>query len=476
MPSVLLVEDRESLRSMLRSVLEAEGFDVEEAADGDRAVEALARGRFAAVVSDLRLPGKDGHAVLAAAREADPELPVILMTASGTVEDAVGAMKRGAFDFVAKPVDPDHLVLLLHRAIERRSLLEENLLLKEEFAERLGFPRIVGESDAMVGLGRQVQKVAPTDVTVLLQGESGTGKELFARALHHLSPRRAFPFVAINCAAIPETLLESELFGHEKGAFTGAAAVKKGRIELADGGTLFLDEIGELGAGVQAKLLRFLQDHTFERVGGVRTSSVNVRIVAATNRDLAREVSARRFREDLYFRLAVVTLEVPPLRQRATDLAALARHFLEKYRRELGREGLRFGADAVAAIEAHPWPGNVRELQNAVERAAILAEEDELRPSHLGLGAGVEHRADVEAFCRVVRIEGSLDDVGARALDTAQAIALRRALAQAGGNKARAAELLQVNYKRLLARIRELGLEPGREDGSLVEEQGRTES
>jgi DNA-binding NtrC family response regulator len=476
MPSVLLVEDRDSLRSMLRSVLETEGFDVEEAADGDRAAAALAGGRFAAVVTDLRLPGRDGHGVLAAAREADPELPVIVMTAYGTVEDAVGAMKQGAFDFVAKPVDPDHLVLLLRRAMERRALLEENLLLKEEFAERLGFPRIVGESEGMIDLGRRVQKVAPTDVTVLLQGESGTGKELFARALHHLSPRRAAPFVAINCAAIPETLLESELFGHEKGAFTGADSAKKGRIELADGGTLFLDEVGELGAGAQAKLLRFLQDRTFERVGGVRTSSVNVRIVTATNRDLAREVEARRFREDLYFRLAVVTLEVPPLRQRRGDIVSLAAHFLEKYRRELGREGLRFGSGAVAAMEAHPWPGNVRELQNAVERAAILAEGEVLGPEHLGLSGGGEHRADVEAFERVVGMEGSLDEVGARALDAAQAMVLRRALARAGGNKAKAAELLQVNYKRLLARIRELGLEAGREDGTVAEGRGRTES
>jgi DNA-binding NtrC family response regulator len=476
MPPVLLVEDRDSLRSMLRSTLEAEGFEVAEAPDGATATAALASGRFSAVVTDLRLPGKDGHAVLAAARDADPDLPVIVMTAYGTVEDAVGAMKHGAFDFIAKPVDPDHLVLLLRRAMERRALLEENLLLREEFAERFGFPRIVGESQAMVDLGRQVQKVAPTDASVLLQGESGTGKELIARALHHLGPRRAAPFVAINCAAIPETLLESELFGHEKGAFTGASATKKGRIELADGGTLFLDEIGELGPAVQAKLLRFLQERTFERVGGNRTLSVQVRVVAATNRDLGREVAERRFREDLYFRLAVVVLEVPPLRERPGDLPALARHFLERYRRELGREGLRFGEGALEAIRAYPWPGNVRELQNAVERAAILADGDEIGPAHLGLGTEGEHRADLEAFCRVVGLEGTLDEVGARAQDAAQALLLRRTLDRVGGNKARAAEVLRVNYKRLLARIRELGLEPGREESAVAEGNGRTES
>jgi DNA-binding NtrC family response regulator len=476
MPPVLLVEDRDSLRSMLRSTLEAEGFEVAEAPDGTTAAAALASGRFAAVVTDLRLPGKDGHAVLAAAHETDPELPVIVMTAYGTVEDAVGAMKQGAFDFIAKPVDPDHLVLLLRRAMERRALVEENLLLREEFAERLGFPRIVGESQAMVDLGRQVQKVAPTDATVLLQGESGTGKELIARALHHLGPRRAAPFVAINCAAIPETLLESELFGHEKGAFTGAAATKKGRIELAEGGTLFLDEIGELGAAVQAKLLRFLQERTFERVGGNRTLSVRVRVVAATNRDLGREVAHRRFREDLFFRLAVVVLEVPPLRERPGDLPALARHFLERYRRELGREGLRLGDGALDAIRSHPWPGNVRELQNAVERAAILAEGDVIGPEHLGLGVEGEHRADLDAFCRVVDLEGSLDEVGARAQDAAQALLLRRTLDRVGGNKARAAEALRVNYKRLLARIRELGLDAGREEGAVADGKGRIES
>jgi DNA-binding NtrC family response regulator len=458
MPSVLLVEDRDSLRNVLRSTLESQGFAVEEAADGRRAIEALSSGRFLAVVTDLKLPGADGHEILTAAREADPNLPVVVMSAYGTVEDAVGAIKQGAFDFLAKPVDPDHLVLLLRRAVERRALLEENLLLKQEFADHLGFPRIIGDSPGLVEVSKQIQKAAATDATILLQGESGTGKELFARAIHYLSPRKKAPFVAISCAAIPETLLENELFGHERGAYTGAVSTRSGRIELADRGTLFLDEIGELGPGVQAKLLRVLQERTFERVGGTRTLSVNIRIVAATNRDLRQAVAGGQFREDLFFRLAVVTVTVPPLRERVDDIPALADHFIEKYRREVGRETLVFSPAAREAMRAYPWPGNVREMENCVERAAILAEGASIEPSHLGLAAGAGHRGDLEAFARAVGVDGGLDEVGARARDLAERLVIERALAEAAGNKSRAAEALRVNYKRLLSRIRELGL------------------
>ena len=462
MPPVLLVEDRDSLREMLRSTLAAEGFSVEEAADGSKAVRALGSGRYLAVVTDLELPGADGHRVLAAAREADPNLPVIVMTAYGTIEDAVGAIKAGAFDFLAKPVDPDHLVLLLRRAVERRLLLEENLLLKEEFAERLGFPRIIGEAPSLVEVSRQIQKAAPTDATILLEGESGTGKELFARAVHHLSPRKNAPFVAINCAAIPDTLIENELFGHEKGAYTGATAARAGRVEMADRGTLFLDEIGDLGLGVQAKVLRVIQEKSFERVGGNRTLSVNVRIVAATNRDLRKATAAGSFREDLYYRLAVVALTVPPLRERRGDVPALAAHFLDRYRRELGRDRLLLSDEALAALRGHSWPGNVRELANCIERAAILAEGDRIEARHLGLGGAGEPGGDEGELCRAILEDGPLDEIGRRARDLAEGIAIRRALRRAEGNKARAAQALGVNYKRLLARVRELGIEdPG---------------
>ena len=461
MPPILLVEDRDSLRAMLRETLAGAGYDVEEAADGAAAVKALGSGRFLAVVTDLKLPGADGHDVLAAAREADTNLPVILMTAYGTVEDAVGAMKRGAFDFLAKPVDPDHLLLLLERAVERRDLLEENLLLKKEFADRMGFPRIIGDGAALVEATRQIQKAAPTDATILLLGESGTGKELFARAVHQLSPRKKGPFVAINCAAIPDNLLENELFGHERGAFTGAGAAKAGRVELADRGTLFLDEIGDLSGPLQAKLLRVLQDRTFERVGGTKTLKVDTRIVAATNRELRAAVASGAFREDLYFRLAVVSVAIPPLRDRPGDIPALASHFLQRFRRELGRDGLRFSEDAVAAMRSHRWPGNVRELENAIERAAILTEGDTIEPRHLALEPGPRHSepAALDALAKAFDVTGSLDEVSARIRDQVERLLIEKALDEALGNKTRAAEHLGVNYKRLLGRIKELGLE-----------------
>ncbi len=459
-PPVLLVEDRDSLRAVLKETLEHHGYQVTEAADGAAALKALQEGRFLAVVTDLKLPGADGHRVLAAAREVDPDLPVLLMTAYGTVEDAVQAMKAGAFDFLAKPVDPDHLLLLLGRAEERRGLLKENLLLREAFAERLGFPRIIGDSRALQEASRQVEKVAPTDAAVLLQGESGTGKELFARAVHHLSPRKDAPFVAINCAAIPDSLLENELFGHEKGAYTGADAVRAGRIELSDGGTLFLDEIGDLGPAVQAKLLRVLQEHSFERVGGNRTISVDIRVVAATNLDLRAAVSRKEFREDLYFRLAVVTVEVPPLRDRSSDIPALAEAFLERFRRELGRESLQLGESALTALQEYTWPGNIRELQNCIERAAILAEGDLLEPVHLALpGRSGEEGAALGELGRIIDLSGSLDEAGSRARMMVEKTLIRRSLEQEGGNKTRAAARLKVNYKRFLSRIKELGLE-----------------
>lgn len=459
-PPILLVEDRDSLRAVLKETLEHNDYQVTEAADGKAALKALKEGRFLAVVTDLKLPGADGHQVLAAARDADPDLPVLLMTAYGTVEDAVQAMKAGAFDFLAKPVDPDHLLLLLRRAEERRGLLKENMILREAFAERLGFPRIIGDSRALKDASRQIEKVAPTDATVLLQGESGTGKELFARAVHHLSPRKDAPFVAINCAAIPETLLENELFGHEKGAYTGADTTHAGRVELADGGTLFLDEIGELGPTVQSKLLRVLQEHSFERVGGNRTIHVDIRVVAATNLDLRAAVSRKAFREDLYFRLAVVTVDVPPLRDRTADIPALAESFLARFGRELGRDSLEFGKDAMEALQAYPWPGNIRELQNAIERAAILAEGDLIERSHFALPGGSASQEDaLGGLGRLLDLSGSLDEVGQRARAMVEKALIRRSLEEENGNKTRAAARLDVNYKRFLSRIKELGLE-----------------
>jgi DNA-binding NtrC family response regulator len=338
------------------------------------------------VLTDLRLPKGDGHLVLQAAVQTEPVTPVILMTAYGTIRDAVGAMKEGAYDYLEKPVDNDHLLALIHRALEHRTLQDENLLLRERFSQQLGFPEIIGNSAALQGALDQVRRVAPTDATVLLGGESGSGKELFARAVHHLSGRKKQSFFAINCAAIPETLLESELFGYEKGAFTGAVATKRGKFEIADKGTLFLDEIGDLSPALQGKVLRVIEHREFERVGGTQTRKVDIRLVAASNKDLHALVAAGGFRQDLYFRLSVFPVRVPPLRERRDDIPILARHFLARFAAEQKKRGpITLSDAALARLADYAWPGNVRELENTIERALILGDGDLLLPEHLHL-------------------------------------------------------------------------------------------
>src|SRR5215210_7019413 len=326
MPDVLLVEDKESLRRVLRLTLESAGYSVAEAEDARAAAQALAREPFRLVLTDLRMPHGSGLDVLRASKAADSDVPVVLMTAYGSVDEAVQAMKDGAHDFLQKPVDSNHLLLLVDRALEQARLRTENVLLREEWSRRYGFPRIIGESEILKRAVSETQRVAQTEATVLLLGESGTGKELFARAVHHLSPRRAGPLVAINCAAIPETLIENELFGHERGAFTGAGDRRHGKFELASGGTVFLDEIGELALAVQGKLLRAIEEKVVDRIGGRAPVAVDVRVVAATNRDLKAAVENGQFRGDLFFRLAVFPLEIPPLRERENDIVLLAKH------------------------------------------------------------------------------------------------------------------------------------------------------
>ena len=312
--------------------------------------------------------------VLRAALEVDAALPVIIMTAYGTIVEAVAAMREGAYDFIQKPIDLEHLRHLIGRALERQQLLRENLVLKDEYARKFGFPRIVGEHPSMQSAAREMQAIAATDTTVLLLGASGTGKELFARAIHQLSPRSSKPFLALNCAAIPESLVENELFGHERGAFTGADSRQAGKFELAHAGTLFLDEIGELPLSVQSKLLRVLEDGKVQRLGSNAESNVNVRVITATNRDLEAAVKAQAFRQDLYYRLAVFTIRIPGLRERGDDVLLLAEHFLSGFRRELKKPRLKFSVSALQALGAHSWPGNVRELRNAIERASILCD------------------------------------------------------------------------------------------------------
>ena len=457
-PPILLVEDKDSLRTMLRHALEAQGHTVIEARDQAEAMAALQAARPGVVLSDLRLPNGDGFGVLRAAKELDPELPVIVMTAFGSIQDAVAAMKEGALDFLAKPVDPEHLLLMVERALAQRRLATENILLKDELAQRRGAPQIVGEDPKLKQVSVALHRAAATDTTVLLEGESGTGKELFARMLHVLSPRADGPFVAINCAAIPETLLETELFGHEKGAFTGASNRKPGKFEMAHRGTLFLDEIGELPLSLQAKILRALEEKKFERVGGTSLLSVDVRIVAATNRQLKAAVAARQFREDLFFRLSVFPITIPPLRERTSDIPMLAKYFIERFCRDLNKKPLTLAPSAVDDMAAYQWPGNVRELQNCIERAVILTEGDTIHARHLSLSfrSAAPAPAGEGSPWDGIDLSGSLQAATARVVKEVERRKIETALAEAGGDRGRAAEALQLGFKAFTTKLREL--------------------
>ena len=457
---ILIVEDKDSLRTMLRHALERHGHAVIEARDQPEALKVLQTSQPSLVLSDLRLPEGDGFGVLRASKEIDTDVPVIVMTAHGSIEDAVTAMKEGALDFLAKPVDPDHLLLLVNRALEQRRLVNENLLMKEELAVRRGAPQLVGDDPSLRKVFAALQRAAATDTTVLIEGESGTGKELFARSLHALSPRAEAPFVAINCAAIPETLLETELFGHEKGAFTGAVARKPGKFEMAHRGTLFLDEIGDLPLTLQAKILRALEERRFERVGGTALVTVDVRLVAATNRGLRAAVAARRFREDLFFRLSVFPITVPPLRERGADIPLLARYFVDRFCRDLKKKPLALSEGAIEALQTYRWPGNVRELQNCIERAVILAEGDTVLARHLNLAfvTDVPSEEPPSPWANF-DLSGSLADVTRRATAEVERLKIRETLKEADANKGRASELLQISYKTLIAKLREHGID-----------------
>jgi len=457
-PPILLVEDKDSLRAMLRHALEAQGHGVIEARDQPEAVQAFRSCRPGVVLSDLRLPQGDGFGVLRAAKDLDPELPVIVMTAYGSIQDAVTAMKEGALDFLAKPVDPDHLLLMVERALSMGRLAAENILLKEELAARRGAPQIIGEDPKLKQVTLALHRAAATDTTVLLEGESGTGKELFARALHVLSPRAEGPFVAINCAAIPENLLETELFGYEKGAFTGAANRKPGKFELAHRGTLFLDEIGELPLALQAKILRALEERRFERVGGTTSLHVDVRVVAATNRNLKAAVAARQFREDLFFRLSVFPIVIPPLRERPGDIQMLARSFIERFCRDLNKKTLALAPSAIDDLLAYSWRGNVRELQNCIERAVILTEGDTIHARHLNLSMHndltLPASEDPDPWSQI-DLSGSMADASRRVLADVERRKIVQALKEASGNPGLAAEILQVSFKTLQGKLKD---------------------
>jgi DNA-binding NtrC family response regulator len=452
MPNILVVDDKDSMRNMLTETLSEEGYRVDVADDGQKAIDLVRNKSYDLVLTDLRMPSVDGLGVLSAVKEIDEETSVIVMTAYGTIEDAVAAMKKGASDFITKPFDTEHLRVIVDRALENRRLMAENTLLREEILGGQGFSDIIGRNEKMMELGNLIQKVAKSDASVLLQGESGTGKELFARAIHTLSFRKNGPYIAINCAAIPHELLENELFGSEKGAFTGAHARKMGKFEIANTGTIFLDEIGDMDISLQAKLLRVLQLKNFERLGGNKTVDVDVRVIAATNMNLQDLIAGKRFREDLYYRLSVFPLVIPPLRDRSDDLPALADHFVEKYCHEMKKPVKSLTREAMTLLEKYHWPGNVRELENTIERAVILAEGKKITPDHLAIR--LQRTDEIQ-----LRDGAGLKEIGAAAQMRAEKATILRVLKQVRGNKRKCAHVLKIDYTTLFDKIKKYGIE-----------------
>lgn len=449
--SVVVVEDRETIRLMVEETLRRRGYLVKSAGTIREGRKVLAEAKPDLLLTDLQLPDGSGLELLDAALAKDARTPVLVMSAYGTIGIAVEAMKRGAHDFVTKPVEPNQLVALIAHAIERRPLTADA---KPREVQDKAASGILGESPLLQTLLHEARKVAPSDATVLILGESGTGKELVARAIHRWSGRSEGPMIAVNCAAIPHELMEAEFFGSERGSFTGAVARKLGKVELANGGTLFLDEVGELPGELQAKLLRVLQERTFTRIGGVEELHADIRVVAATNRDIASLVKAGTFREDLYYRLNVFPLVVPALRERPEDVMPLAREFVGRAAKKMGKAVPRLGTEAERLLSNSLWPGNIRQLENAIERAVILVEGEEILPVHLkgveGLGQGVGE---------VVPVGATLLEVGRLAQRRAESEAIRRALQATHGNKTEAAKRLGVAYKTLWAKLKEYELE-----------------
>lgn len=451
---ILIVEDEDKLRRVLSLHLQGEGFETDEARTAEEALPLADRAGL--VLTDLRLPTVDGLTLMERLRLTAPATPVVVMTAYGSVEVAVEAMKRGAADFLPKPFSLDHLMTVVRKVMEVKTLREENVRLKEELGHRYAFDNIIGRGAKMREILASVERVAPTRTTVLLCGESGVGKDLIARAVHFHSPRAKHPFVKINCTAIPENLMESELFGYEKGAFTGAAQSKPGKFEQADTGTVFLDEIGDVPPSIQVKLLRVLQEREFERLGSNKTKSIDVRVIAATNVDLQRAIEEGNFREDLYYRLNVFPMTIPPLRERREDVPFLAEHFLERFAAQQGRARLRLSAEAQSKLVQYDWPGNVRELENVIERALVLAGGDVLREDDIRLDHA-PRRGSGNGGAAMVNGDGFLPE--GVSLDQHEQQLIREALRRSGGNKSQAARLLGLSRNALRYRLAQMGLE-----------------
>jgi DNA-binding NtrC family response regulator len=458
---ILIVDDEANARTALAELLRDEGYVVETAADGFKALPKLEELGPALLLTDLKMPGMDGIELMKKAQARDPDCAVVVMTAHGAVDTAVRAMREGAADYLTKPVNIEELVLVLARELERRRLRAEAGQLRARLHERHRVSNIIGSSPAMQRVFDTLLQVAPSRASVLITGESGTGKELIAAAIHEHSPRAAGPFVKLHCAALAETLLESELFGHEKGSFTGAVGRRDGRFQQADKGTLFLDEIGEISPATQVKLLRFLQEHEFERVGGNQTVKVDVRIVAATNRDLLQQVREGKFREDLYYRLNVVSLEMPALRDRPSDIPLLAGFFLDRYAKENGKNISQFSDSALERLVRYSWPGNVRELENAVERAVVVARGEQIRPEDLSPAIQAARGAP-----------DGMPAIPGASLAELERYAILKTLEHTGGSTSRASEMLQISPRKIQYKLHEY--EAGRAGGD--EEQNRRET
>jgi two-component system NtrC family response regulator/two-component system response regulator HydG len=442
--TILVVDDEKNTREALSKILREDGYDVVAAADGYQALDVITRDVPDLILADLKMPGMDGIELLSRTRLKGFDIPFVMMTAYGTVETAVDAMKKGAEDYLTKPVNIEELELQIKKILTYRRLVIETKELREQLREKYKFENIVGSSPQMQSIFKTVKQVAPSRATVLITGESGTGKELIASAIHQNGGRADKPYIKVSCSALSENLLESELFGHEKGSFTGALFTRQGRFEIADGGTLFLDEMGEISPSTQVKLLGFLQDREFERVGGNKRFKVDVRLIAATNKDLEKEVGEGTFRQDLYYRLNVITLKMPPLREKISDIPLLVEHFIEKYAKENKKQIDGISPDALAAMMSYPWPGNVRELENMVERAVVMCNEPMLD----------KHSFPIVTEAGAAGIDG-MPPIPGSSLEEIENFAIQRTLEAVGGNRTRAAEILGVSLRKIQYKLKE---------------------
>lgn len=447
--NILIIDDEKNIREGLGAALEMDGYTVFLAADGKQGLEILERGDIDLVITDLKMPEVSGEEILAKVTGETPGIPVIVLTGHGTIDSAVDAMRKGAYDFLTKPVNLDRLSLLVKRALERREISLQNSVYRKEIEGKTTFENMIGKSHEIQKVFDLVKKVAPSKASVLITGESGVGKEMIANALHNLSPRKDKPFIKVHCAALSDSLLESELFGHEKGAFTGAIAMKRGRFELAHEGTIFLDEIGEISQNVQVKLLRVIQERKFERVGGEEILDVDVRIIAATNRNLEEEIKKGNFREDLYYRLNVVNINVPPLRERKDDIPIMVNNFIRKFSKENNKNITTVDTKAKNALYSYDWPGNIRELRNCIEGAVVIAEGSTLRLE------------DLPPAVRKSQENSSISIPAGTDMDTAEKIIIRETLLFCQGNKTKTAQVLGIGRKTLHRKLMEMNLVSG---------------